>query len=158
MLKKNLRVLWTVFCAFALFAAVSAQTKEEYEPAASSSVTGVNLPAGALRVQPSSVPAEINQGLAKIVEAGEGKFVAGDSEVLAWTEKDYSKASAENLIKQLENNLSAAGWKYEVGGKEGDLTFFTVFKESPQRRAVVGFFAATDDALVLAWTEVLPSK
>jgi len=159
MLKKSLRVLLTLLCAAFVVGSVSAQeTKEVYEPAANSSVTSAKLPTGALRVTPESVPPEINQGLEKIVEAGEGKLVEGEREILAWTENGYTKAKAADLIAQLENNLSASGWKYEVGGREGDVTFFTVFKESPKRRAVVGFFVASDDGLLVAWTEVLQAN
>jgi len=157
MLKKNLQILFTLICAAALFTTVSAQGKEEYEPAASSSVTGTKLPAGALRVAPASVPAEINQGLEKMVAAGEGKLVQGDSEVLAWTGESYTKAKSAGLMKQLESNLSAAGWTYEVSGTEGGVTFFSALTENPARRAVVGYFVPDTDALVLAWTEVLPA-
>ena len=155
MLNNKLRVLLTFFCAVALFTTVSAQTNADYVPTASSSVTSAKLPAGALRVEPSSVPPEINQGLEKIVEASEGKLVQGEREVLAWTENGYTKAKAEDLMAQLENNLSASGWKFQIGGKQGDVTFFTVLKENPTRHAVVGFFVASDDGLVVAWTEVL---
>jgi hypothetical protein len=154
----NLRVLLIFLCGIALFGVVSAQTNAEYEPTLNSSVTSAKLPTGAVRVAPASVPPEINQGLEKIVEAGEGKLVQGAREVLAWTENGDTKAGAAGLIAQLENNLSAAGWKYEAGGKEGDVTFFTVLRESPKRRAVVGFFVVSDDGLVVAWTEVLQAN
>lgn len=160
MLKKNLLGLLTVLCAvFALLGNVSAQeTNADYAPTANSSVTSAKLPTGALRIAPASVPPEINQGLEKIVEAGEGKLVQGAREVLAWTENGYTKAKAAGLISQLENNLSASGWKYEIGGSEGDVTFFTVLRETPTRRAVVGFFVAGDEGLVVAWTEVLQAN
>ena len=154
MLKKNLRILTTMLCALALFTAASAQTKEEYEPASASSLTSASLPAGALRVLPSSVPAEINDGLEKIVAAGEGKLVRGDSEVLAWTGGGYTKAKAAAIIKQLESNLAAAGWTFEVSGTENGVSIFTVVTEKPARRALIGYFVPDADALVLAWTEV----
>ncbi|HSK70815.1 MAG TPA: hypothetical protein VK892_03900 [Pyrinomonadaceae bacterium] len=139
-----------------IFTIVPAQ--EETEPAANSAITEVKLPAGTLRVLPSSVPAEINQGLDKLVEAGEGKIIQGDAEVLAWTGGGYKKASAANLIRQVQTNLQAKGWIYEVGGKEGEVTFFSALKDTPTRRAVLGYYVATDEALVLAWTEVLPAN
>jgi len=155
MLKKKLQILFTFICAAVLLTTVSGQTAEkEFEPAANSSVTSANLPGGALRVAPSSVPEEINLGLEKIIEASDGKLVQGDSEVLAWTGEGYTKAGSADLLAQLENNLSVAGWKYEVGGKEGEVTFFTALREGAPRRAVVGFFMASDDGLILAWTEV----
>lgn len=155
MLKNNLRVLFTFLCALALVVTASAQSREEYEPAASSSLTTAKLPTGAFRVLPQSVPAEINQGLEKIVAAGEGKLVQGESEVLAWTGSGYTKAKAAGLVKQLESNLSTAGWIYEVGGTEGGVTVFSVVTEKPARRALVGYYIADTEALVVAWTEVL---
>jgi len=152
MLKKNLSVLLVVLCALLT---ASAQNKEDFQPVTDSSVLNAELPSGALLVAPSSVPAEINQGLEKIVAAGEGKLTQGASEVLAWSGNGYTKARAKNILAQLENNLSAAGWKYEVGGTEGEVTFFTVLRETPARRAVVGFFVPDTDGLVVAWTEVL---
>lgn len=132
-----------------------AQFKEETEPAANSAITAARLPAGAVRVLPASVPAEINQGLEKLVEAGEGKLVQGDAEVLAWMGGGYKKANAANLMRQVQNNLQINGWTYEIGGTQDELTFFSALKESPTRRAVLGYFITTDEALVLAWTEVL---
>jgi len=158
MFKKNLQILFMFLFAIALFSTVLAQTNAEYEPTANSSVTNAKLPTGALRVSPTSVPPEINLALEKIIEAGEGKLVQGEREVLAWTENGYTKAKATDLISQLENSLSASGWKYEVGGKDGDVTFFTVLRENPTRRAVVGFFVASDEGLVVAWTEVLQAN
>ena len=87
---------------------------QETESAANSAITGTKLPAGALRVLPQSVPAEINDGLRKIVEAGKGKFVEGDKEVLAWMGSNYKKSNSANLINQFQSNLKAKGWNYWV--------------------------------------------
>lgn len=154
MLKRFSIFTLLIFTLTALSLNVFAQGAEETEPAASSKITAAKLPAGALRVLPSSVPAEISQGLEKMVEAGEGKLVQGEAEVLAWTGGSYRKASAANLMRQIENNLKAGGWIYENAGTEDGLTFFSVLREKPQRSAVLGYFVTTDEALVLAWTEV----
>ncbi|HEV2707553.1 MAG TPA: hypothetical protein VGV59_16670 [Pyrinomonadaceae bacterium] len=106
---------------------------------------------------PASVPAEINDALKKIIESGEGKIVQGESEVLAWADASYRKADAAKLIRQLQGNLEAANWIYEVGGKEGDLTVFSVVQETPTRRLLLGFYVPTDEALLVAWTEALPA-
>ena len=101
-----------------------------------------------------SVPAEISSALTKIVEAGGGKIVQGEWEVLAWSGAGYSKADAPNLMRQLQGSLRAKGWTYEEAGREGEVTVFSVAKETPTRRAVLGFYVPTDDALLVAWTEV----
>lgn len=155
MLKKNLRILFTFVLAAVLSGSAAAQTAEQYQPAASSNLTSTALPSGALRLAPSSVPEEITVGLDKIVEAGEGKLIAGDSEFLAWTGEGYTKAKSANLLSQLETNLSTGGWKFTVGGRDGDVTFFTALSENPKRRAVVGFYVAAEEGLLLAWREVL---
>lgn len=150
------KILLLTAVILSIFTTVPAQ--EETEPAVSSTITEAKLPTGTLRVLPSKVPAEINQGLDKLIEAGEGKIIPGDQEVFAWMGRGYKQANAANLIRQIENNLQAQGWIYEVGGKEGDVVFFSALKDTPTRRAVLGYYIATDEALVLAWTEVLPAN
>ena len=136
-----------------LFIAANARAQETVA-AASSTITQAQLPAGAERVSAGSVPAEINSALAKIVEAGGGKIVRGDSEVLAWSGAGYRKADAPSLMQQLQGSLRAKGWTDEEAGREGEVTVFSVARETPIRRAVLGFYVPTDDALLVAWTEV----
>lgn len=105
---------------------------QEIEMVATSSITEAKLPTGA------------------------GKLVQGEAEVLAWAGANYRKADAAHLISQLRSGLQATGWTYEPGGEKGNVTVFSVLKEGAPRRIVLGFFVPTDDALVVAWTEVLP--
>ncbi len=131
---------WSTFFAFCagLFLSIAAQTvqaQDEAIPASQSSLTGINLPTGAMRVREQSVPPEINQSLEKLLSGGEGKLRQGQAEVLAWA--------------------GPKGWTYETGGKEGEVTVFSAVRANPTRRAVLGFFVPTDDALVVAWTEVI---
>lgn len=151
MLKKSL------FLLIVILSAVTVSAQEETEPAMSSALTGAKLPAGAVRVLPSSVPAEISQSLASLVQAGEGKLVQDKAEVIAWMDGSYKKANAASLMREVQDYLQVKGWLYEVGGTEDELTFFSALKENPTRRAVLGYFIVTDEALVLAWTEVLPA-
>ena len=149
MLKKIYAIITIIlFLSVAVFS-------QETEEAASSAITDAKLPAGAVRILPNSVPAEINDGLKKLVEAGEGKLVEGEREVIAWADANYKKTNSANLISQLQRNLQATGWTFEVGGTESGITVFSVSRTAPTRRAVLGFYVPTDDALVLAWTEVL---
>lgn len=152
MFRKTLRASLALLSSVLFFAAQA--RAQETVAAASSTVTQAQLPAGAERVSESSIPAEINSALTKIVEAGGGKVVRGDSEVLAWSGAGYSKASAPNLMRQLQGSLRAKGWTYEEAGKEGEVTVFSVARQTPTRRAVLGFYVPTDDALLVAWTEV----
>lgn len=152
MFGKTLRASIALLSSIALFAA--AARAQESAPAASSSVTQAALPAGAERVAEASVPAEISSALRKIVEAGGGKLAQGDSEVLAWSGAGYRRADARNLLGSLQANLRSKGWTYEEAGKDGGVTVFSVARETPARRAVLGFYVPTDEALVVAWTEV----
>lgn len=152
MFEKTLRASLALLSSLLILAATA--RAQETVAAASSAITRAQLPAGAERVSESSVPAEINSALAKIVEAGGGKIVQGEREVLAWSGAGYSKADAPNLMRRLQGSLRAEGWKYEEAGREGDVTVFTVARETPTRRAVLGFYVPTDEALLVAWTEV----
>lgn len=154
MFKKSFYAIAVILLSFS----VIFSQQEETEPAPKSSLTNAKLPANAERVFPSSVPAEINQGLEKMIEAGEGKIVQGETEVLAWSGGSFKKSNVANLIKQIENNLKAEGWTYEAAGTEEEVTFFSVLKEKPTKRAILGYFVATDEALVVAWTEALPAN
>lgn len=142
----------------ALLSLASSARAQEAELAANSSLTGTSLPEGAVRISEQSVPAEIKNALAKFVAAGAGKIRQGDSEVLAWAGGGYRKSDAARLIRQLESGLRADGWAYEVAGKEDQVVVFNLFKASPTRRAVIGFYVPADDALVLAWAEMLPAN
>ena len=152
MFEKTLRASLALLSSLLILAAPA--WAQETVAAASSMVTQAQLPAGAERISAGSVPAEINSALTKIVEAGGGKIVQGEREVLAWSGAGYSKADAPNLMRRLQGSLRAEGWKYEEAGREGDVTVFAVARETPTRRAVLGFYVPTDEALLVAWTEV----
>ena len=131
------------------------RAQDDTEVAAQSNLVRINLPSGAVRVREQSVPASISGTLKKLVEAGGGKLVQGDAEVLAWAGGDYSKAKAASLMREMQSNLQAGGWNYEPVEKVDAVNLFSVVRENPTRRAVLGFFVPTDEALVVAWTEIL---
>lgn len=141
-----------------LFACFSdSANAQESIPVAASNLVGVNLPANAARLNEVNVPAEVGQALEKLVAAGGDKIRRGESEVLAWT-RGYKKSNAPTLIKQLSANLQTAGWTFEVGGENQGVMVFSVFRATPQKRAVIGFYTFSDDAFVLAWTELLAAN
>lgn len=152
---KNIQALFLLFAVFFISAvSISAQ---ETEAAASSNLTGISLPAGAQRVLPNAVPAEITDALDKIVAEGGGKFRKGESEVLIWAGGNYSKAAAQTTVNRLTDSLKVAGWNYSNEGEESGLTVFGVTKTGANPRAIVGFHGATDDALIFTWMEILPN-
>jgi hypothetical protein len=156
MFKKNLAALFVLFSAIFIFNTAAAA--QETESATRSNLTGIALPAGANRVLPGSVPAEVTDAFDKITAAGNGKIRKGDSEVLVWGGSNYQKANADGIVNRLTTALKAAGWQYSVEGNEGGLTVFSAVKEGAARRAVVGFYGATDDALIFSWMEILSAN
>jgi hypothetical protein len=160
MLRKSDQPFWLSVLALAVsgFFSFPLFAKSEGEPAAQSNLTGVKLPTGAVRINEQAVPAGISQILEKIVAAGQGKLRQGGSEVLAWAGGTYQKASANKLVSQVQTNLQAQGWTYEVAEKEGDITIFSVVRANPTQRAIIGFYVPTEDALVIAWTEILKAE
>lgn len=140
---------------FVLLLMPIAWAQKKTDPAVNSGLTGARLPANALRVREEFVPAQINDALRKMVDTGAGKIRQGDSETLVWMGGNYRKSNAAGLIQKVTDGLQTAGWTYEVGGTDGSVTIFSLFKAEPTRRAVVGFYTADGEALVLAWTEIL---
>lgn len=126
----------------------------EYEAARSSSLTAVSLPAGAQRVFPNHVPAEIEQTLETLVAQGGGKLRRSGTEVLLWTGSDLRKTGTRTIVSRLTDTLKVAGWQYEVGGTENGITFFSLVKDGAERRAVIGFHGEADGTFLFAWTEL----
>jgi hypothetical protein len=155
MLKRFYAIIPAVLMILTLSAAVSAQ---ETEAAATSSLANISLPAHAQRVLPGSVPAVVQETFNKFVAGGNGQIRQGDSEVLIWGGVSYKKANAPSIINGFTNTLRTAGWKYSAEGEENGVTVFTALKDGASRRALIGFYGATDDAFIFAWTELLSNN
>ena len=154
MLKEALANLLIIFSAILIFSATA--RAQETVAAAESQLLQVMIPANAQRVAPESVPAAITEMFDKVTAAGEGKLRRGDSEVLLWAGESYKKADAPRIVGRLTGAIKNAGWQYSVEGEENGVTLFTALRQSP-RRAVVGVYGVTDEALIVAATELLPN-
>ena len=154
MLKEALANLVIIFSAI-LILSVTAHAQETVA-AAESHLLQVMIPANAQRVAPESVPAVITEMFDKVTAAGEGKFRRGDSEVLLWAGEGYQKANAPKILSRLTGAIQNAGWLYSVEGVDNGVTLFTALRKNP-RRAVMGFYGVTDEALIVAATELLPN-
>ncbi len=126
-----------------------ALAQEKTEPTTASNVTDANLPWGAERLLPASVPAEFNQAFDNLLKQGDGR------EVLAWAGNYKKQANAAKLTQQLQTNFRAAGWQYEAAGRNGEVDIFSLLKEGTPRRVVLGYFVPGDDVLVCALMEVV---
>lgn len=157
--KKSARLLAVVMCLCLAYGTVTAQGGDETEPANNSQLLDAPLPADALRVLPQSVPGEVNQTLDKVVAAGNGKVERGDTEVIVWAGANYKKSNSPQIVRQLRDKWQAAGWAFELGGEAEGATLFSLVKDGRQKRAVIGFYGSTDDAFILALTELVqPGK
>lgn len=155
-IRKRLALLFLsmAFCLFYI-TGVLAQTDDSAEPTTASSVADASLPWGAQRILPAKVPAEFNQTFDKILAEGGGKLRGGAREVLAWEGNYKNRSKTESIKTELKANLRKEGWEYESLGREGDVELFSLVKEvSSMRRAVLGFFVASDEVFVCALMEI----
>jgi hypothetical protein len=150
MLKNFYAIIFTLLLMPTLWA-------QETESAVGSRLVDVSLPGGAQRILPGSVPAQVKETLEKMVAAVGEKAQQGETEVLVWAGANYKKANAPTIVSRLTDTLKVGGWQYEVAGEDSGVTIFSLLKDKGGRRAVMGFYGVTDDALVFAWTEVLPA-
>ena len=127
---------------------------QETESAASLNLTGTSLPAGAHRVLPQFVPAQIDGALENWVSGSDGKLRRGDTEVLLWTGGDLKKTGADTIVDRLTGALQAAGWRYQAGDAENGVTFFSLLKDGATPRAIVGLYGEADGTLLFALTEL----
>lgn len=136
----------------------AAQTVGEGTIAVSDSqLTAINLPDGARRIKDGFYPDEVSTVLSKLIEEGGERVRQGDSEAVVFG-GNYENSKGVQLIKKFENDLRNAGWEYELAAKEQGVTIFTLLRENPSRRALVGFFAPSKEAFIFAVTEMLPAN
>lgn len=145
------KILTIIFVTLASCAVCFGQ---ETESAGRLNLTGTSLPAGAQRVLPQSVPADIDQTFDKLVAAGNGKLRRGDAEVLIWTGGDLRKTGAAAIVQRVADALKAAGWQYEISAAENGVTFFSLLREGTSPRAMIGFYGEADGTLLFALTEM----
>ena len=153
---RNLKSLYAIILVTVI--SVISLSAQETESVKNSGLTGISLPANAERVLPNYVPAEINDTLDGIITAGNGKIRRGETEVLMWGGAKFSVAKAQMAVANLTHNLKNAGWQYEIEGEENGVTIFSLVKDGTDRRALIGFFVANDEALVLSWMEILTGE
>ena len=154
MFKKISAFLLILFSVVFVFG--STAHAQETEAASESNLIGVALPSGAQRVLPGSMPASIMEGFDKVVPA-DGSFEKGDLEVLVWMGGDYKQANAPATVSRLTGALKNAGWQYAVERNDNGITVFSLRKEGAKRRAIIGYYGATPEALVWAWMEFFPA-
>lgn len=157
MLKKLLFTFLIITTAAAFGQKAIAQSDETF-PVQKSNLAETNLPSNALKIREASVPVEIKKTLAKLIAAGGDKIRQGGSEVVIWTGGGYRKSNSAQLTKKLQIALQTSGWTYEVGERSEEFVLFSLFRETPSRRVLVGFFVPSDDAYIFALTEMLAAN
>lgn len=157
MLKKLSLALLLIGIVSVFKSSVAAQS-DETMPIRKSALAETILPSGAQKIRAASVPAEIRETLGKLAAAGGAKIRQGDSEVIIWTGSQYKKSNRQQLTEKLETALRDSGWTYEIGERQTDFILFSLFRETPERRVLIGFFVPSDDAYIMALTEMLAAN
>ncbi|MBC8137456.1 MAG: hypothetical protein H8F28_16365, partial [Fibrella sp.] len=133
---------------------------QETDTVSASQLAGVGVPGGAMRVRPGHVPDEVTKALRTMMESAGNKVKQGRTELLVW-ETGKKNAKAGDIKSRVGAALRRADWEYTEGepdAKVGPFTLVTALRTTPARRALVGFWVPTDEALILAWTEMLPAN
>lgn len=154
MIMKNLTTLLFLCAAFLICGSVETRAQGSVK-APSSAITTAKMPGGAERLLPESVPAEFNQIFEDLLNHGAGKIAGADREVLVWQGNYKNAANVTKLVGQIQANFRAAGWEYELTGRNGDVEVFTLLKEGSPRRLVFGYFVPTDEVMVCALMEAV---
>lgn len=152
MFKNNISILFIIF-AFLFTFSFDVSAQNDSISVQNSEITASQLPKGAERILPESVPAEFNQTFDNLLEEGKGKLSGGEREFLVWTGNYKNVSSATKSRSQIETDFRNSGWMFESQGKNGELEFFTLSQDSP-RRVVLGFFVSDDKVIVCALMEV----
>ena len=157
MIKRKIWILLTVFGLIFVFnLAVAAQIKTD--SVVSSNIVKIWLPSGAEKVLPESYPREMTAMLEKIVEdKGQGKWEQYDTEVLIWKGAEFKKTGADAIIKRLTEKIKAVEWQFEADKPEKGMTIFKI-TDDVTGNVVLGFYIATEDGLLWAWTLVAPKS
>jgi hypothetical protein len=132
----------------------TAQGDNDGQPAANSALNSVRLPGRALRVNEQSVPAEIRDTLGKLIAFSGGRVRQGEFEILVWN-GGFRNSNRAQFVRKFTESLQTRGWTYAIGEENAEFTVFNSINTA-ERRAIVGFWTAKDDFLMLAWTEMLP--
>lgn len=149
-----------LLCGGALLQPVAPVSAQTMSVVSKSDLAGVPMPMQTVRFADNSIPKEVNDALESIAKPAAPELKRGKSEVLAWSGNGYTKAKAKEWKARVATALKNAGWEYQEGGKltEEGATLVTVMRTIPTKRALMGFWTPTSEALVLAWTEMLPAK
>lgn len=124
---------------------------QETEAAPTSKLTGYELPQGTERVKPNTVPADALKLLDVVIKAADLKMRRGQTEVLVWSQHD--KTSAGDLRAEFSAILLGAGWRYKADEETNpDFIPFSARDDGPPARMLLGYWAPTDDGLLMVWT------
>jgi hypothetical protein len=133
----------------------AAQQGEDAAPAASSQLTGIKLPAGAVRITDEKM-ISTGQGQLKRI-AGAGRLSVGKTEHLAWGGEGHDADRAETVKKRLVAALEADGYKVKGAGQKkvdgGTMTFFLAVHPK-KNQGVLGIWMENDSFLILNWGEI----
>jgi hypothetical protein len=127
------------------------------EPAAKSRVAEVRFPGGTLRLLEKDALAQTAEQLQILMK--ELGLTMGGNEVLIWTGSDYKPDDNAAIQSGMAEALKGAGYAYEAQpphkSEDGTLTVFTAGREA-KKEALMGFWMAGKDFLLMAWAQAKP--
>jgi hypothetical protein len=130
----------------------------QVNPTTTSELADVSLPSHAMRFTHGAVPQEISDTLQSMMEAGGPGVKRGRTEALGWMSNSDKKSHVAQIKSRLAASLRKGGWEYEEGEGKNGAVMVSAMRTTPTRKALIGFWTPTEDALVLAWTEMLPAN
>ncbi|MDQ6785891.1 MAG: hypothetical protein M3033_03615 [Acidobacteriota bacterium] len=148
-----LRVFFQMLLCCAFLTNVCFGQETSSEPAATSRLAGIKLPAKTERITDKSVIEDLRSQLKQIVAKWGG--TAENIELLGWEKPDVAAIKVS-----IAKAMKAAGYEYEAQEVEAEGKKWTVIGASKATDAggklvVVGFFVAQSaDILLLGWTDI----
>ncbi len=140
------------------FTVVAARADKETEPASSSRLVGIRLPAGAQRVTDAASAAEVNgplgQLLGQLAKDMKPPIQLVAPEVLAWEKK---QANPAQIMAAVASTLKQAGYSYKTldfpvqGGSSMKMVVSGV-----SGKGIAGLWITTGDIVALAWGRIGP--
>ncbi|NJM53156.1 MAG: carboxypeptidase regulatory-like domain-containing protein [Blastocatellia bacterium] len=155
MFRRNLTALLFLGTFLFVFSTANAQDSGK---ATSSQITLAAMPKGAEMLLQEKIPTEFNQVFDDLLKEGEVKLSGGGREVLAWIGNYKNQTESAKLTRQIQTNFLNANWQYESASSKDGVEFFNLYRESPQKRAVIGFFVQADEVVICALMEVFQAN
>jgi hypothetical protein len=151
------RLLWLgAFLAAVCGPALATVANAQLENARTSTLTGITLPSGALRIADNKTKADFVAILQQSAQNAER--VCQSHEVLIWQGPTFKASQSQNIMKAVADALTKASFEYRLldKGKDGNTSVSLVSAQNPKLYAL-GLWVADNSYLLLGWCNAAPS-